>query len=105
GADDAVFLHQIDQVRGAAVADTQAALQQRRRGLAELEDELDGVLEELVVLVAFEFACTFRTAAFFLRRGEEGFVVLRLRLLLPKLDAGGDLLLRYERRVHALDAR
>ncbi len=48
----AVALHEVDEVSGAAVADAQAALQQRRRGFAEFEDQADGVVEELVV-VAF----------------------------------------------------
>src|SRR6266404_4709405 len=43
GADDAVLLHQIDEVRGAAVADAQAALQQRSGSFAELDDQLHGI--------------------------------------------------------------
>src|ERR1039458_3269039 len=52
GADQAVVLHHVDEVGGAAVADAQAALQQRGAGLAELEDQAHGVVEQVVVLLA-----------------------------------------------------
>src|ERR1035438_5164896 len=52
GADQAVVLHHVDEMGGAAVADAQAALEERGAGLAELEDETDGVVEEVVVLLA-----------------------------------------------------
>src|SRR5437016_5710158 len=38
-ADDAVLLHQVDQVRGTAVADAQAALQRGSRSAAHLADD------------------------------------------------------------------
>src|SRR6266496_2433547 len=38
-AHDAVALHQVDEVSGAAVADAKAALQQGSRGLAELQHQ------------------------------------------------------------------
>ena len=45
GADQAVVLHHVDEVGGAAVADAQAALEERGAGLAELEDQAHGVVE------------------------------------------------------------
>src|SRR6185437_1785584 len=43
-ADDAVLLHEIDQARGTAIADAQAALQCGSRGAAHLANHADSVL-------------------------------------------------------------
>ena len=45
GADEAVAFHHVDEGGGAAVADAHAALEERGRGFAELEDPADGVVE------------------------------------------------------------
>src|SRR5215469_3143219 len=50
-ANDAIALHEIDEVRGASVPDAQAALQQGSGCLAILQHDADGILVELVVLV------------------------------------------------------
>jgi len=50
GADEAVAFHEVDEVGGAAVADAEAALEERGGGFAELEDEAYGVVEEFVVV-------------------------------------------------------
>ena len=50
GADDAVALHQIDEVGGAAVADAQTPLQKRGRSLAVFQHDAHGVLIKLVVI-------------------------------------------------------
>src|SRR5208337_3531353 len=46
GADQAVVLHHVDEVGGAAVADSEAALEERGGGLASFEDHADGVVME-----------------------------------------------------------
>src|SRR5262249_56881730 len=48
-AEDAVGGHEVDQARGARVADREAPLQQRRRPALRLDDELRGLLVELVL--------------------------------------------------------
>src|SRR5208337_5682920 len=50
-ADDAVFGHEVDQPRGAAVADAQGTLQERARAAALADHDLDGRLVELVALL------------------------------------------------------
>src|SRR5713101_6232845 len=47
---DAFSFHQVYQVRGAAVADAQAALQQGSGRLAEVQHQANRIFEELVVL-------------------------------------------------------
>ena len=47
---DPIGLHEIDQVRGAAVADTQPPLQKGSGRLAELDNQAHGVLVKLVML-------------------------------------------------------
>src|ERR1019366_2533625 len=49
GAHDAVLLHEVDQARGAAIADAQAAPKRRRRGAAHFAADAHGVLVEIVV--------------------------------------------------------
>ncbi len=50
GPNDAILFHQVNEVSGATIADAQAALQQGSGGLAELDDEANGIFEELVML-------------------------------------------------------
>src|SRR5215469_9251257 len=73
GADNSVFLHEIDQVRGAAVSDPQPPLQQRRGRLAELNHQADGIMVELIMLVVTGAVIVAGQAAglLFLRRLEE----------------------------------
>src|ERR1035437_6262022 len=52
GAYQAVAFHQVNQVGGAAVADSHPPLEARRGRLAELEDQGHGIVEESVVFVA-----------------------------------------------------
>ena len=51
GAHDAVLLHQIDQVRGAAVADAQPPLQQGSGRLAKLNHQPHRILIQRIVFV------------------------------------------------------
>src|SRR5215469_15856437 len=50
-ADDAVFLHQIDETRGAAITDSQAALQGRSGSSAGITNDANCVLIQVVVHV------------------------------------------------------
>src|ERR1019366_593409 len=77
-----IALHQVDQVRGAPVANPQPPLQQRRARLPKLEDQPDGIVEHHVVL----FRVRVRTVAgrsLIARRLKESFNVLGLALVLP----------------------
>src|SRR5690242_1043961 len=105
GANDAVFLHQINQVSGAAIADAQAPLQQGSGGFSELDDQAHGIFEERIVFVAplATFAAGAR-GGFFLWRFEEVLLILGRSLGAPEFYGSGDLLLRNERRVQALHA-
>src|SRR5215467_5978130 len=96
GADNPVFLHEIDQVRGAAVSDPQSALQQRCGSLAELDHQADGIVIQLIMLIVAGAVILAGQAAglFFLRRLEELLLVLRLRLRAPELYHAVDFLLR-----------
>ena len=51
GADDAAVLQFIHDARGAAIAEAQAALEQRDAGLLFAADDFDAVLDDLLVLV------------------------------------------------------
>jgi len=84
-------------------SDAQAALEERGAGLAELEDEADGVVEEVVVLLA-GFAVGGGVGVILLGAFEEAVDVLGLALRLPECGDGADLLLRNKRRVDALHA-
>ena len=44
GADDAVLGHEVDEAAGAAVADAEGALQERRAAALLADDDLDGLL-------------------------------------------------------------
>ena len=70
---------------GATVANAQATLQQRSRGLAELEDQPNCVVEELVILV-FTGGRAIALSALVGRRIEEAFGVVGLALSLPEID-------------------
>ena len=100
GANQAVALHQVDQMGGAAVADAQPPLQQRRGSLAELEDQRYGVVEERVVFVGVGIG-TIDGGALVLGRFEEALDVLGLPLQLPEVDHRGCLLFAHKRRVQA----
>src|ERR1039458_2281589 len=52
GADQAVVLHHVDEVGGAAGGGAQAGVAQAGAGLAQLEDQAGGVVEEIVVIFA-----------------------------------------------------
>src|SRR5262245_20424116 len=105
GAHNAVLLHQVDQVGGAAVADAQPALQQRRGSLAELDDQPNRVLVKLVVLAVGAIFRSGRSRGSLVLRGiEEVLCVLRLCLGAPELHDGVNLFFRCERRVQAMHA-
>ena len=89
---------------GAAVADAQPALEQRGAGLAELEDEADGVVEEVVVFLAGFAVGVEVLAGFVLGAFEEAVDVFGFALGLPELGDGGDFFFGYKWRVQALDA-
>src|SRR5947209_1290236 len=48
-ADNAILFHQIDQARGTAITDAQAALQSRSRSASGIAHHADGILVEIVV--------------------------------------------------------
>ena len=105
GADDAVALHHVDQVGGAAVADAQAALQQGSRSLAELEHQPHSVFVQLVVAVSIFRAGLEIAALVVFGSLEEAFDVFSLALLLPEIDHRRRLFLGDEGSVDALHAR
>src|SRR5437763_10904407 len=101
GADHAVGLHDLDQPRGAGVAELEAALQVRGAGLAGGQYHA----HRLVVLRVFEVLDAVR-AALLLRRPGDLLQESRLALVaLHELDDLVDLLLRHVRAVNAADAR
>ncbi len=104
GAYEAVALHHVDEVGGAAVADAEAALEERGAGFAELEDQADGVVEEVVVFLAGFAVAVGVFAGFVLGAFEEAVDVLGFALGLPEFGDGGDFFFGDEGRVDALDA-
>src|SRR5450755_652037 len=56
GAYDTVALHEVDEVGGAAIADTQAALQEGSGRLAELDYQAHGIVVEGIVVVGGNFS-------------------------------------------------
>ena len=90
---------------GAAVADPHAALQQRGGGLAELEDQADRIVEELIVGALVGAFCVELAALVVLRCVEEALDVLGVALRLPEGDDAGDFLFRDKGGVHADQAR
>src|ERR1035441_672376 len=50
-ANQAISLHEIDEVRGAAIPDSKPPLQQRSRGFAKFKNQTYCVVEEGVALV------------------------------------------------------
>src|SRR3981189_2970606 len=105
-ADDAVLLHEVDEARGAPVANSQAALQCGGRGPARIADHANRVLVEIVVNIfsalGIAFGRTFGLAVLILWRREELFLVLRLGLLAPEIAYGGDLIFAHQRAVNAM---
>jgi len=80
--DDAVFFHKVDQARGAAVTDAQAALQCGSGSTAGVANDSNGVLIEVVVdiLAAVSIGAISPIdwfAIFVFRRFEEFFLVFR----------------------------
>src|SRR5260370_31231930 len=77
-----ILLHEVNQARGAAVADAQAALQRGSGSAARVADYANRILVESIVNIfatlgiAISFA--FRLAVLVLRRREELFLVCRL---------------------------
>src|SRR2546429_10007722 len=49
GADDAIFFHEVDQARGPAVADPQAALQRGSGSASGVANDANGILIQVVV--------------------------------------------------------
>jgi hypothetical protein len=49
GADDTTGFHLVDETGSARVADAEPALEKRDRGLAEIADDGDGLVEEFVL--------------------------------------------------------
>lgn len=64
-ADQAVTLHEIDQMRGTSVADAQPPLKEGRGGLAELEDETNRIVKHGIVFIGV-FILAFDGGAFVL---------------------------------------
>ena len=103
GADEAVALHEVDQMGGAAVADAETSLEERGGGFAELEDQADGVVEHGVVFVGVGVGAIDGDALVF-GRFEEGMDILGLALIFPEGDYGGGLFLGAQRGVEAHEA-
>src|SRR5256884_9258660 len=63
GADDAIFFHEVDQARGPAVADPQAALQRGSGSASGVANDANGILIQVVVdvvaAIRIGFACSF----------------------------------------------
>src|SRR5271157_5262445 len=105
---DAVSLHQIDEVRGAPVADPQAPLQQRGRSLAVFQHDAHCVLVKLVMVVVALAVGIRRSAAVFgilARSLQEVLLILRFGLRAPEPDDGCNLFLRGGGGVRAVRAR
>src|SRR5262245_5892319 len=72
-ADDALLLQQVDQLGRLAIADPQAALQQRGRGALVLLDQLDRLGQQLILLLhAQKFAWPFEAGGWGLGVGSWG---------------------------------
>src|ERR1035437_8015750 len=84
GAYQAVAFHQVNQVGGAAVADSQPPLEERRGRLAELEDQAHGIVEESVVFVGVRVRAI-AAGTFVAGRLEEALHVFGLALRFPEV--------------------
>jgi len=82
-------------VRGAAVSNTQAALQQGSGGLPEIEYQAHRIFEKFVVILLAGVGPPFAGAAFFLRSFEELFLVFGLALRPLELHHLRDFLFRH----------
>ena len=97
-------------MRGAAVADAQATLQQGSRGLAELHHEfhcvtIHGIFFSVAVAATFAAAAFRSGLAFSLGRFQELLLIFGQTLRLPEFDHRGDFFFRNEWRVQPMDAR
>ncbi len=66
-------------MRGASIADPQAALQQRCRSFAKLENQPDSVVKQLIVVI-FSRACAVTLSPLFARSFEEALDIPRFTL-------------------------
>src|SRR5215472_6342685 len=105
--DNSVALHQVDEVRGAAIPDAQSALQQGSGSLAVLQHDAHCILEEFVVIVFADSAFAQRTGTIcvFLRSLQEVLLILCRSLRLPELDDCGNFFLRHKWRMDAMYPR
>ena len=91
-------------MRGPAVANAQAALQQGSGGFAEFQYQADCVFEQLVVIVFAELASAFGVG-FLFWSFKELLLVLGFALRAPELDYLRDLVLSHQWSVQALHPR
>src|SRR5229473_5725428 len=108
-ADDAVFLHQIDEARGAAITDAQPPLQRGSGSPACVANHADRVLVESVVNVfatlGIAIVRAFGLGVFILRCFEQFFLIFCLRLLAPEVAYRSDFILSDQRPMNAMEPR
>jgi len=93
-------------VRCAAITNTKPALEERGGGLAEFEDEADGILEEIVAgLVALFVPDPGFAVARIFGRFKEGLDVFGLTLIFPEICNSGDFFFGDQWRMDAMEAR
>src|ERR1700730_426279 len=91
---------------GAAVADTQTALEKGSRGLTELDDQANRVVEKRVIVVRGNFSRFFATSrrlAIFFWRLEKFLLILRLTLRLPEFNDRFDFPFGYVRSMQPMN--
>src|SRR5262249_8862692 len=108
---DAIFFHQVNQMRRAAIADAQPPLQCRSRSTPHFAANAYCVLVELVVglfaglaSVRRAFKAFFHLAILIARSFEQAGFVLALRRLRPEIANTLNLISRRERPVNAMRA-
>src|ERR1700759_3106949 len=101
--DQAVFLHSLDQARGAVVADPKLTLQVGRRGLLALRDDLDRLAIELGLGIVPARRLAVDQIAAVLRFLRDRLDVIGRALLAPMLGDRADFLVTDERSVDADD--
>src|SRR5262249_37547725 len=110
GADDAVLFHQIDEVCGAAVANSQAALEEGSGRLAELHNQFHCVTIHRILFAIASLARFSRAAGrpWFTLVGwdfEELLLIFGLALRLPEFNNGRNFFLRDKRCMQSVNAR